>query len=249
MEKNVKTEIPFWSNDPNILLNADYILELFPTEKMTNEQKLNSISRLIILLTVVSFSISHNFSLIIISAITLFSIYLLHNHQEKEDAKKNSKKIDNKTGSGVENFENNDGVVTSLNEATVAGGNKGDLFIAPSSTNPFGNVLMADYQYNPDKKPAPPAFNANVNNSILDQAKQLVREANPDQPDITDKLFKDFGDQYVFEQSLRQFSSNPITTIPNDQSSFANFCYGDMPSCKSGDETACVNKNVRYTNY
>ena len=34
--------------------------------------------------------------------------------------------------------------------------------------------------------------------------------------------------------SSRQFYTNPSTTIPNDQESFAKWCYGDMPSCKDG---------------
>ena len=83
----------------------------------------------------------------------------------------------------------------------------------------------------------------------LEQAKQLVREANPDQPDITDKLFKSLGDQFEFEQSLRPFYSNPSTTIPNDQQSFAEFCYGSMISCKEGNNFACARNTSHYTNY
>ena len=48
---------------------------------------------------------------------------------------------------------------------------------------------MSDYDYNPDRKPAPPAFNKNVNEKILTQAKKFVSEANPDQPEISEKLF------------------------------------------------------------
>jgi hypothetical protein len=107
---------------------------------------------------------------------------------------------------------------------------------------------MTDYEYNPNKKPAPPAFNKNVNDTILKQAKQLVSEANPDQPDIADKLFKDLGEQLVFEQSLRPFNSNPSTTIPNDQAAFADFCYGSMISCKEGNKFACARNLSRHTN-
>ena len=51
--------------------------------------------------------------------------------------------------------------------------------------------MMTDYDYNPNKKPAPPAFNSKVNSAILNSAKQLVNEANPGQPDIANKLFND----------------------------------------------------------
>jgi hypothetical protein len=101
---------------------------------------------------------------------------------------------------------------------------------------------------NPEKKPAMPAFNSNVNAQILTEAKQLVAEANPGQPDISDKLFKGLGEQLAFEQSLRNFNSNPSTTIPNDQGAFADFCYGSMVSCKEGNEFACARNLSRYTN-
>ena len=123
------------------------------------------------------------------------------------------------------------------------------MFDEPTSENPFSNVMMSDYDYNPNKKPAPPAFNKNVNETILEEAKQLVVKSNPNQPDIADKLFKDLGEQYVFEQSLRPFHSNPSTTIPNDQQAFAEFCYGSMVSCKEGNPFACARNLTRHTNH
>ena len=46
---------PFWFNDPTILFKNKYILQLWPLESMNTEQKLNSISRLIILLTILGY--------------------------------------------------------------------------------------------------------------------------------------------------------------------------------------------------
>jgi hypothetical protein len=123
-----------------------------------------------------------------------------------------------------------------------------NTFDESSSTNPFSNVLIPDYEFNPDKKPAPPCFNMNVNDEILKNAKQTVIELNSGQPDIADKLFRDLGEQYVFEQSLRPFYSTASTTIPNDQKAFAEFCYGSMISCKEGNPFACARNLSRYTN-
>jgi hypothetical protein len=36
------------------------------------------------------------------------------------------------------------------------------------------------------------------------------------------------------------FNATANTQIPNDQKSFAEFCYGDMTSCKEGNEMACT---------
>jgi hypothetical protein len=115
------------------------------------------------------------------------------------------------------------------------------------SNNPFGNTLMTDYVDNPHKKPAPPSFNENINEDILAKAKETVTKLNPGQPDMADKLFHDLGEQLVFEQSMRNFYSNPATTIPNDQTSFAEFCYGSMVSCKEGNQFACARNLARHT--
>jgi hypothetical protein len=239
-------DIPFWSNNPNILFQPEYIFEFFPIESMTYTQKLNAITRTVIILTIVSFAISRSIRTLIISGVTILAIFLLHYYHQQELDKKESKKP------SLENFGNMDSIsgidpgmdyIKQTNAAI-----SGNVFDKPTPENPFSNVLNSDIDYHPNKKPAPPAFNANVNTTILNSAKQLVSQANPDQPDIADKLFRDLGDQLVFEQSLRQFNSNPNTTIPNDQGAFADFCYGSMVSCKEGNNFACARNMSRHQN-
>jgi hypothetical protein len=229
--------VPFWYENPNVLLQGKYITEFFPTEDMTYNQKLNAISRTIIFLTILSFIYSRSFRIIIVGFITLGAIYLLHYYHNKE-----RKKID-VLKKNTEGFENPALEVLKENNA-----NSNATFDGPTSVNPFSNVLIPDYEYNPQKKPAPPAFNENVNNTILEKAKQLVIEQNPGQPDIADKLFTDLGEQFLFEQSLQPFYSNSATTIPNDQAGFADFCYGSMVSCKEGNLFACARNLDRHTN-
>jgi hypothetical protein len=59
------------------------------------------------------------------------------------------------------------------------------------------------------------------------------------------KLFADLGDKYEFDDSMRMFYTTPNTMIPNDQKGFAEFCFGDMISCKQGNEMACQRFNPR----
>jgi hypothetical protein len=149
----------------------------------------------------------------------------------------------------LENFDSSPALLTlSSNNVDISKFNIRDTFDSTDSSNPFSNVLNSDFDLNPHKKPAPPAYNSIVNDNILSQAKQLVVDANPDQPDIADKLFKDLGDQYMFEQSLRPFNSNPSTTIPNDQQAFSEFCYGSMISCKENNMFACARNLARHQN-
>jgi hypothetical protein len=232
-----KLLIPFWSDNPNIFFQCQYIMEFFPIESMTYNQKLNSISRTVIFLTIISFLYTRSFRTLIIGLITLCSIYLLHYYHNKESEKTTD--IKNK----IEGFQNP--VLEVLKDYDT---NSNTTFDEPSSTNPFSNVLLPDYYSNPKKEPAPPSFNQNVNENILEKAKQLVIEQNPGQPDIADKLFTDLGEKFLFEQSLQPFYSNSSTTIPNDQAGFADFCYGSMVSCKEGNLFSCARNLDRHTN-
>lgn len=229
--------VPFWSENPNVLLHA---AEFFPVENMLYNQKLNAISRTVILLTILFYVFNRSTRIIFIGLITMGAIFMLHYYRRKEHEKAEGKKGE---GEKVEGFENP--VLAVLKDYSV---DPSQTFDLPTDTNPFSNVLLPDYEYNPEKKPAPPAFNTNVNQTILQQAKQLVIDQNPGQPDIAKKLFTDLGEQFVFEQSLQPFYSNPATTIPNDQAGFADFCYGSMVSCKEGNLFSCARNLDRHTN-
>lgn len=236
-EEKIKNP-PFWYEDPNIILNKHYILEFFPTNEMTFNQKLNAVTRLILFLTGIGFIMTRSIKVIIASFITLFAIYFLY--KIKKDKKKNLEKT-------KEGFKD-DPAIDFLLDKNGSINDPLTVFDNPTSSNPLSNVLVTDYEYNPEKKPAPPSYNENINNDILTQAKQFVIESHPDQPDIADKLFNDLGEEMVFEQSMRQFNSNPSTTIPNDQGGFADFLYGSMVSCKEGNAFACARNLARYKN-
>jgi hypothetical protein len=202
---------------------------------MSYSQKLNAISRLVIVLSIIGFILTRNFRVLIISVITLFSLHLIYMHH---------KKIEN-TNKDLEGFKNPAlDMLNDMNKTTSS-----EVFDIPSPENPFSNVLMNDYDYNPDKKPAPPISKPEISDNILSGAKTMVQKMNPGQPNIADKLFRDLGEQFVFEQSLRPFYSTASTTIPNDQAGFADFCYGSMISCKEGNLFACArNNSLKYIN-
>lgn len=236
LKEQIETIIPFWTENPNIIFNNDQMFEFFPTDDMSFSQKLNAVSRTIIIMTLISYLYTQSVRILIIGGISLFFVYALYLHNtSKKDAINTKKKQQ-------EGFNDPASTVYSTTEMM-------NVFKAPEAGNPFGNVLVSDYLYNPKRKPAPPAYNANVAKDIVEKAKECVRRNNPDQPDITEKLFQDLGDEYVFEQSLRQFTSTPSTTIPNDQEAFMDFCYGGMTSCKEGNAFACAKNTWRYNNY
>jgi len=234
------TSTPFWSENQNILCNKTCIMEFFPTENMTYNEKLNAISRSVILLTVVGLFLTANrIRLFLIGLATLGIIFFLHQHHIKQESKQNVQEgLEILRPSPALDYLQQNNLNT---ESTV--------FQQPTVENPFGNVMMSDYDYNPNKLPAPPVSNPMINDMITQNAKKLIQEANPGQPDIDKKLFHDLTEQLGFEQSMRQFNTNPSTTIPNDQGAFAEFCYGSMVSCKEGNLFACARNTSHYTNY
>jgi hypothetical protein len=230
IDEKKRKHVPFWFENPNILLNPQYLYEFFPNETMTYEQKLNSISRVVILLTLLGFLFTQKLRILIIGGFTLLAIFILYHSQKKKKQ---------------EGYENP--VTDVLREKNIKV--PADVFDEPTPQNPFSNVMIPDYVYNVNKKPAPPASNENVSEQILKQAKQMVIEQNATQPDIADKLFKNLGDEWEFEQSMRQFVTQPGSTIPNDQNAFSLFCYGSMISAKEGNLFAAARNKSNYNLY
>ena len=105
-------------------------------------------------------------------------------------------------------------------------------FKQPTKRNPLMNVLLPEIQYDPQRKAAAPAFNPTVEKTIN------AKVANP-------KLFLDLGDNIAFDASMRNFYATAATTVPNDQTAFAEYCYGTMPSCRGGDYIQCSKNNYR----
>lgn len=219
--------IPFWYQDPNILFHKEYFFEFFPLNEMTYYQKLNALSRSIIFLTIIIFIFTRSLALVGVSMITMLSIYILYSNSKE----------------GFSASPQPNPTIDYLKEAGIPIPN--NMFNKPTSKNPFGNVLVTD---SVKRKPAPPIDNYQNKNDILSQAKKLVQEANPGQPNIADKLFKDLNEELNFEQSLRPFYSNANTSTPNDQGAFAEFCYGSMTSCKEGNVFACAKNLSNHQN-
>jgi hypothetical protein len=217
----------FWLNNPGILIDFKYITQLWPTRNMSNTQKVNAIIRLVILLTILLY-VSNNFSSSYLVSgfvtgviITLYYLYLIGPDKKPE---------------GFEGFDNK------KKEKNVS-------FEKVNDKNPMSNVLVTDYTGNPNKKEAPPSYEPETIEQINKKTKEFIKKNNPTNNEIDKRLFKDLGDNYMFEDSMHRFYSNPSTTIPNDQEGFANFCYGEMVSAKEGNDFAAARNNPRYTNY
>ena len=209
----------FWLSNPSILFHRNLINQLWPTEGMTTNQKLNAITRLVIILTLLGYLITKTFKILITGVVTLLAIIILRKVALTKEAKINIEK------KGLEAFSN-----PNLYSAAK------DSFTEPSLVNPAMNPLPASP---PEKhvKPAAPSFNPIVEKNINKEVTKFV-VSNTDHPNVDEKLFCDLGDNFQFNQSMRQWHPMPNTQIPNDQDAFAKYCYGDMHSCK---DTPAIN--------
>ena len=98
----------------------------------------------------------------------------------------------------------------------------------------------------PDRKNAAPSFNLDVSEDITKDVKGMVQQLNPEIKNTNKQLYGDLYQKFELDQSNRVFFSTANTKITNDQGSFANFLYGNMPSAKEGDPFALTQDNYRY---
>lgn len=219
----------FWLYNPSILVKKEYITKIFPEKNMNSNEKLNAITRLIIILTVLGYFITEKSNVFITGIITISAIVLLYMIQRNEEVKKGV--IDVKEA--FTNMEVYD--------------EKKSEFTQPTVANPVMNVLMTEYTDDPNRMAAAPSYFPEVSKSINESTKQFIKDNFEDET-IGEKLFNDLGDSFGFNQSMRAWYVTPNTKIPNEQDEFAKFCYGDMKSCKDGDDFACFQGSQRWRN-
>jgi hypothetical protein len=234
---------PIWLNNPLILLNNKSILEIWPKPTMTVEEKINAITRLIILLTILGYFITMDTKILLISSVTLAILLLLYYIQINIPKDKIKEQFVNNR------MYNNllPEVYPSFTDPTMYEMVKNKLS-KPSESNPLMNVLVPDVYYKPDKKAAAPAFNKNVETEINNSVKKNT-EKNFNDKNIDQRLFNDLGDDFIFDRSMRQWYSNPSTTTPNDQKGFQEWLYGSMISGKEGNALALERNQGGAYNY
>tara|TARA_Y100000588_G_C14179846_1_gene893115 strand:- start:298 stop:933 length:636 start_codon:yes stop_codon:yes gene_type:complete len=143
----------FWLDDPLILFQSNQIMQLWPFSNLSMEEKLNALTRLVILLTILGYIITRRLSIFVIGILTIIGIVFLYNKRQIKSKREgfggNTTKID----SNFFNLEKN-------------------RFTQPTKKNPLMNVLLPEIIDNPQRPPAAPAYEEPVekviNNSIMD---------------------------------------------------------------------------------
>ena len=234
----------FWLQDPTVLFNNAGITQIIPTSDMDREARLNAMSRLIIVLTLLGYLITMSYSVLLLGVISLAGIAILSAASKVAKEAKEGKE-------GKEGFSNyanyNTGRRRKNGNSAMAAplpSSSGLTFQAPTPQDPLMNVLLTDIQDRPNRPAAEPAFNPQVERDINQSTQTfVVNDMDGNNADLEDRLFRDLGDNYEFSNSMRNYFATPNTRIPNDQHAFAEFCYGSMISCKEGNMMACARAN------
>lgn len=245
--------IPFWVNDPSILLKKEYLFDIWPSSDMSYEQKLNAVTRLIIIMSILGFITTNSIRILIIGFITLGIIYLMFVHKKRKITKDNLQEqfvVENNKVIGLDpnTHTNTNNASKPLSLDTVIK----DNFQESNQTNPFGNVLLTQINDEPERKAAAPAFNPEIEQEIDKNIKRAVQTMNPEINNTNKQLYSSLWDNFELDQSNRRFYSTPNTRVTNDQTAFAKYLYGDMPSAKGSsieDNIQREKDNYRYIGF
>jgi len=222
---------PFWSNDPTILFDKETVSQIWPTQQMTFESKLNAISRLIIIMTILGFIFTKNVNLIIIGILTLAILFALYKLRKQKLVSSLVKKEGFSVNSS---FQPSTLSPSALLKDTLTLENVlKNNFHPTTKKNPFGNVLLTDIADTPDRKSAAPSFNPDVYDKIDSAVKKQTQMLNPTIINTNKQLYGDLKTNYDLKNSMMRFYSMPNTRIENDQGAFSHWLYGNMPSSKS----------------
>ena len=242
--------IQFWSNDPTVLFNKEFIFELWPTTNMCYEQKLNAITRLILLITILGYILTMSTRILMIGILTLVVIFVLFKMRKQKLTKNMLNEAFQVNGNEVTGlFDKSKQIVNPVSLQSVL---KSE-FKEGTKKNPFSNVLLTQIMDDPDRKSAPPSFNVDVDEDITKNIKRSVQMMNPGINNTNKQLYSSLWDNFELDQSNRIFYSTANTRVTNDQSAYAQFLYNDMKY--SGKEStadgafARVQDNYRYTLY
>lgn len=203
----------FWINKPSILLKHRNLKNFWPLEKMSQNEKLNAITRLVLYLTMVAMIfLEDKIKFLGIGLVTILIIIGLYYVNKDKDIKEKNM---------IEGF------TTEINK---------NNWTMPSPQNPAMNVMVTDIQDNPKRRSAAPVTKE-INEKIDDNAKKFVlanydtqeKEGNNE---MENKLYRDLGDTIDFKNSMRAWYPTANTQIPSNHDAYKKFIVGDMGYCK-----------------
>ena len=230
----MKEQNNIWFEDANNLFNKNNFFDIIPLVDMTFEEKINSITRFSIYLSIILiiFTGNLNYLYIPISTILLFYLVYIFKPKAKELFNTNhndSNEVSNEGNNESNNESNSENDITAVIEPIVE-----DLSNCrkPTKDNPLMNLQIKDFS-KPSHERA-----CNVNN---EEIKETIDNS------FDDKLYLNTEVIYNTRFNQRNFYTMPNTRSYADQGSFANWLYNTPVSCAQGKENEL--KQVRACSF
>lgn len=204
-----------WVNDFAILIHVERLIEFVPTKDMTTVEKINAIVRLSFYLSVLLAICKNSYLYFYIFIGTLMITYLIYifNDNIEQFKIQTSEPLPMNKLQDVDNNQTNNKVTDDKKPC-----------VTPTKNNPFMNVMLTDNY----KRPA--ACRSINNKKIQEQVDKH----------FSNNLYKDVSSIFNKRNSQRSFYTMPNTTVPNDQTKFANWLYKVPKTCKEGNGHQCV---------
>ena len=204
----------FWFNQPDILYEKQYLLEIFPFRRFDMTRKLNAIMRLFILYSVIMYVIKRDPRYLILPIVIGTVTFFIWKRQADT---KSHEIIKESVNDQLEDLVKLNDLET---ECTV-----------PTKENPFMNPSIYDFGNNKNVNKSCPSYNN------IGMQRRIDEFYNED-------LYRDVTDIFDKNNGKRQFYTVPGSQIPNDQGSFAQWLYGRPSTCKEGtNPIACLQRS------
>jgi len=206
---------PFWYNNPKILVEQNYLFEIFPVKEYDMVRKLNAIMRFSIYYTIIVYLYNKNtniFAIPLIVGIVTYFIFKNNSSIQKENIMNNLK---------------NDNTLYEEIPVDVSTLSHNVGCQIPTKDNPFMNTPYFDIAADKD---LPKSCTSYDNKGIQ---RKIEKEFDKG-------LYKNYTDIFGKENSQRQFFSIPYRDGVPDQPAFAHWLYRTTDTCKEGNGLACL---------
>ena len=218
MSSTNSTDEKFWIHDPIVLFRNFCNFNPLQSLNTSNLSKnFNSYTRFILILMIILYSATKKLYYIYVGIVLIVIIIALNyffgsDSFESIDMYELILNGKNNLNNPVNNYVKDNNL---LNEAQLPKRTSDYFNPNVAVNNPLKNTPITDY----DKK--------------QEYSKATLSTGGDTSSFVKGKIFQTEND-YVFDTSTRQFYTMPNTTVPNDQTSFANWLYGTENICKEG---------------
>lgn len=191
--------------DPKELVRADKVQEFWPTNDQSAAERVNATARFIVYATCILYLIRRDVRVFVMGATGLGVLYVMERSKMVKEGRART--------------------VVAVRESGAVAPWQAASCDLPTYDNPMGNVLMNEYVDRPDR---PSACDYST---VDDRVNMMLTDRIPYGPSRS----RSAGPEHQRNGYSRQFVSMPVTDIPGDQTSFAEYLYGPKngPLCRS----------------